>query len=342
MEVHEITGQEAIEGWEGYVHSNTDATHYHQWGWRNVIQEAFGHSPRYFMAYQGDRAQGILPLVLMRSRLFGRFLVSLPFVNYGGLLTINTEAAQSLLGRAQALVQEAGAAYIELRHRQPRGMGLQPKQHKVSLVLDLPGSPDRQWKNFDCKLRNQVRKAEKSKLYPEWGREECLEAFYRVFARTMRDLGTPVYPKGFFRSILHHFPSAKIVLIKKEKAAIAAGFMLSFRDTMEVPWAGSLQEYRPLCPNMLLYWEVIKQAIQDGVRVFDFGRSTPGEGTYRFKLQWGAVPIPLTWEYWSAERRPLPDLSPQNPKYHHAIRIWKRLPMVFANYLGPMIVKNIP
>ncbi|MCA9498448.1 MAG: FemAB family PEP-CTERM system-associated protein [Saprospiraceae bacterium] len=328
--------------WEEYVSSHPQAYHYHQWRWKAIIEQAFGHSTRYLIAREGETVHGVLPLTLMSSWLFGRFMVSVPFVNYGGLLVSTSAAAKALLEKAEAIAREIGARHIELRHIKPVGLGLQSKHHKVTLLLQLAQDVETQWKQFDCKLRNQIRKAEKSQLSTMLGREDCLEAFYAVFAQTMRDLGTPVYGKSFFASILEQFPTAKILLVNKEAATVAAGFMVSFRDTVEVPWAGSLKEYRPLCPNMLLYWEAMKWAMQGGFQTFDFGRSTPGEGTYRFKLQWGAVPIPLVWEYWMANQKKMPDLSPKNPKYQVAINLWKQLPLAVANQLGPVIVKNIP
>jgi serine/alanine adding enzyme len=338
MEVIDSTDQH--EGWEEYVRSHPQACHYHQWEWKSVIEQVFGHTTRYLIAREEKTVQGILPLTLMSSWLFGRFMVSVPFVNYGGLLVSNSDAAKALLHKAEAIAREEGAQYMELRHIQPVGLGLQPKHHKVGLMLELAKDPETQWKQFDCKVRNQIRKAEKSGLSAALGREDCVQAFYEVFAHTMRDLGTPVYGRSFFETILKQFPSAHILLVKKGEVPVAAGFIFVFGDTVEVSWAGSLRDYRPLCPNMLLYWEVMKWAIQGGLKIFDFGRSTPGEGTYRFKLQWGATPFPLVWEYWIANRQPLPNLSPKNPKYRAAIMMWKKLPLAVANRLGPLIVKH--
>jgi len=326
--------------WGDYVTSHPQACHYHQWGWKSIIEQVFGHTTRYLIAREDKAVQGILPLTLMSSWLFGRFIVSVPFVNYGGLLVTTTEAATALLHKAQAIAREEGAQYMELRHIQPVGLGLQPKHHKVRLMLELAKDPESQWQQLDCKVRNQIRKAKKSELSTVLGREDCLDGFYEVFSITMRDLGTPVYGRSFFCTILAQFPSANILLVKKDEVPIAAGFIFTFRDTLEVAWAGSVRAYRPLCPNMLLYWETMKWAMKGGYQQFDFGRSTPGDGNYRFKLQWGATPSPLVWEYWTANQQPLPDLSPKNPKYHAAITMWKKLPLVVANRLGPLIVKH--
>ena len=340
MKIEVIGSTAQHKEWDEYVSSHPQACHYHQGAWESVIAKSFGHTTKYLMAKEDNAVQGILPLTLMSSWLFGRFLVSVPFVNYGGLLVTTTGAATALLHKAQVIAREEGAQYIEFRHIQPIGLGLQPKHHKVRLMLELAKDSESQWQQFDCKVRNQIRKAEKSGLSAVLGRADCLDAFYEVFSITMRDLGTPVYGKYFFGYILEQFSSANILLVKKSEVPVAAGFIFTFGDLVEVAWAGSVRDYRPLCPNMLLYWEVMKWAIQGGYRQFDFGRSTPGEGTYRFKLQWGATPSPLVWEYWTANQQPLPNLSPNNPKYHAAINIWKKLPLAVANRLGPLIVKH--
>jgi FemAB-related protein (PEP-CTERM system-associated) len=192
MKIEVIDSTAQHKEWDDYVSSHPEACHYHQWGWKSVIEGVFGHTTKYLMAKEGNAVQGILPLTLMSSWLFGRFLVSVPFVNYGGLLVTTTVAATALLHKAQTIASEEGAQYMELRHIQPIGLGLQPKHHKVRPMLELAKDPETQWKQFDCKVRNQIRKAEKSQLYTVMGREECLDAFYHVFAHTMRDLGTPV------------------------------------------------------------------------------------------------------------------------------------------------------
>ena len=211
------------------------------------------------------------------------------------------------------------------------------------MILDLAADVEAQWKGLNAKVRNQVRKAEKSNLQVERGGIELLRDFYAVFCRNMRDLGTPVYGMAFFEAILKTFPSSTAVfVVRLDERPIAAGIASGFKEMIEVPWASSLRECRNLCPNMLLYWKVISFAIEQGFTRFDFGRSTPGEGTHKFKEQWGATAVPLSWEYWTGNTQGLPDMSPKNPKYERAIELWKRLPMAVANRLGPSIVRNIP
>jgi FemAB-related protein (PEP-CTERM system-associated) len=329
--------------WEDYVASHPQGSNYHQVGWKTVIERSFGHQTRYLLALEGGGVVGILPLAILKSRLFGRSVVSLPFLNYGGLLGSHVQAEKALVSAASRLATEERVQYIELRHWDAHGLGLVPKHHKVTMLLPLASGIDAQWKQLNPKVRNQIRKAGKSGLTVQVGGKDLLPTFYAMFARNMRDLGTPVYGRVFFESILEVFPlHTRIFVVKYRETPVAAGLSTIFRETMEVPWAGSLVEYRSMCPNMLLYWEAIQFGIQRRMKTFDFGRSTPGEGTYRFKAQWGAKAYPLVWEYWTKDGGPLPNISPTNAKFSLAIKLWKKLPLAVANLLGPTIVRAIP
>ena len=187
-----------------------------------------------------------------------------------------------------------------------------------------------------------MRKAEKAGLTTEVGGVEELDAFYSVFARNMRDLGTPVYSRRFFAAILSAFPdTARVFVVRLGSLPIAAAITIQWRDSIEVPWASSLRAHSDKSPNMLLYWTMLKTAIGAGASRFDFGRSTPDEGTFHFKRQWGAVPQPLVWEYAGLDGAP-PDQSPKNPRFRLAIALWQRLPLAVANRIGPIVVRNIP
>ena len=296
--------------WDALVESVHDATSYHRFGWKRIVTSSFGHRC-YYLAAIDDKGewQGVLPLVHMRSRLFGNFMVSLPFVNYGGLLCRNDAAAGVLLSEAERLRRSVGATHVELRHLGHDLLGMSTKQHKVTMILELAADADNQWHAFNGKLRNQIRKAEKSELQSVIGHLELLDDFYAVFARNMRDLGTPVYPKRFFRNILEGFPeTTRIFAVYHERKMIAGGVASWFRDTLEIPWASSISDYKALCPNNMLYWEAIRFAIKQGFSRFDFGRSTPHEGTYNFKRQWGARPVQLYWQYLMGGQKTLPDL----------------------------------
>ncbi|ABL00075.1 FemAB family XrtA/PEP-CTERM system-associated protein [Pelobacter propionicus] len=331
-------------GWDNYVTSHPEATNYHQSPWRRVVERSFGHRTHYLAATDdAGRIRGVLPLVHMDSRLFGSFLVSLPFFNYGGLLADSSEATRCLLRKAGELRAELNAGHVELRHCGNVVESLPSKQHKVTMILSLEKSEEAQWKGFNAKLRNQVRKAEKSGLVPALGGLELLDGFYDVFARNMRDLGTPVYGKDFFRNVLTELPEAShIISVSHNGRVIAAGIVTWFRDTIEIPWASSIADFKSMCPNNMLYWEAIRFAIGAGFEKFDFGRSTPNEGTFNFKKQWGALAVQLHWQYLMEEGKALPELNPNNPKYEMAIKIWRKLPLSLTRLLGPHIVRNIP
>lgn len=339
-----VTLQSGHAEWDLFVQASQGATAYHCFKWQMVIAKSFGHPCHYLAAIDSSGEwQGILPLVHMRSRIFGNFLVSLPFVNYGGLLCKNEAAAGLLLDEAEKIRRSCGATHVELRHVAPRPGNLPTKQHKVTMVLDLVDDVDSQWKEFKSVIRNRVRRAEKGGLQFMMGHLELLDGFYEVFARNMRDLGTPVYAKSFFQNVLEGFPdTTRLVAVLHEGRTIAAGIVLWFGDTVEAPWVSSIRDYQALCPNNMLYWEAIRFAIEHKFRKFDFGRSTPQEGTYNFKKQWGAKPIQLHWQYLMDRDGELPELSPSNPKYRLAIRAWQRLPVSVTKVLGPQIVRNIP
>lgn len=328
---------------EAYVAAHPSSFSYHRPGWARVIRRAFGHDARYLVGRRDQEVVGVLPVTFMSSRLFGRFAVSVPFVNYGGVLADDMEATDALVSAAIDATERAGGAYLELRHTDRRCSSLQAKHHKVTMTLPLQGTPDAQWQVIDRKLRNQVRKAEKSGLQVRHGGAELLPEFYPVFARNMRDLGTPVYDRRFFEAVCAEFSdTTRVFVVTSDGRPAAASIVHWFRDRIEVPWASAIREYNPLCANVFLYWGMLRFASESGFATFDFGRSTPDEGPYQFKKQWGAQPSPLVWEYWTAGGRAMPDLSPHNAKFALAVKAWQRLPLTIANALGPFIVRNIP
>jgi serine/alanine adding enzyme len=331
------------EAWDSYVSSHADATAYHRFAWGDVFARAFGHRPLYLAASDGSRLVGVLPLVEFRSWLFGTFAVSLPFVNYGGVLADDPDAARALVTYAAGLRAQYRWRHVELRHATARFPELPCRRHKVAMQRPLPADASALWSSLDRKVRNQVRKAEKSGCVPVAGGAELIPEFYRVFARNMRDLGTPVYTRRFFDEVLHSFPSdTRVFVVRHGAEPIAASVTVGWRNVLEVPWASSLRAHNDKAPNMLLYWSMLQWAIENGCRVFDFGRSTPDEGTFLFKKQWGAVPSELSWEYVLPEAAVVPDHSPKNPRFRFAIASWRRLPLPVANALGPAVVRNIP
>jgi serine/alanine adding enzyme len=330
-------------GWDQYVAQHPEASLYHDSRWARLIQTCFNHKT-FFLTFESDgRLAGVLPLVYLNSRIFGKALVSMPYFNYGGLLADDEGAANQLITAALALRQDLSADYIELRQNQPAPGDWPFKSHKVIMLLSIPPDPEVLWASFKTKLRTRVRRAEKEGFTFHWGGLDLLNDYYSVFAENMRDLGTPVYPKSFFRAILETFSSsAQMIVVRRGNESVAAGFLLSHRGKIEVPWASSLRRYNHLSPNMLLYWQMLKRSCELGFHTFDFGRSTPDSGTFFFKEQWGALPHKTYWVYPGQKGGALPDHSPQSVKYKWATRIWSKLPISVTNLCGPSIVKNIP
>ena len=211
------------------------------------------------------------------------------------------------------------------------------------MVLPLVDTPERQWERLDRKVRNQVRKGEKSDLAVQVGGAELADDFYDVFAHNMRDLGTPVYSRALFVDVLTTFrATSRAFVVRHQGRPVAASIVLWHQGGAEVPWASALRSANALSANVFLYWHMLKFCVEQGLGTFDFGRSTPNEGTFLFKKQWGAQPHGLVWEYWTPPGAPVPNLSPKNPKFDLAIRVWQRLPLPVASALGPHIVRSLP
>jgi FemAB-related protein (PEP-CTERM system-associated) len=344
ISVAEVRTYDEGIAWDRYVLNHAVASGYQLMGWRRVMERSFGHQTFYLMARdEKEQVRGVLPLVFVSSRLFGRFLVSMPFVNYGGVLTDTSEAQRALLETAVSHATNLGATHIELRHQRLLSLDWTSTQHKVSMRLDLPREPETLSTRFPSKLRSQIRRALKEQLTVRIEGTEILDDFYRVFSRNMRDLGTPVYGRRFFETILETFPKdARICVAYLGRQPVAAGFLYGFQNTLEIPWASSDRRYNHLSANMLVYSSALDYACREGFEVFDFGRSTPGGGTYRFKEQWGAHSVPLHWYHWSPDGCPVADVSPENSKYGLAIKTWKRLPLALTRLIGPSIVRSIP
>ena len=337
------TGALPDAAWDEYVTAHADATHYHQSRWREIIDRQFRQRNYALTAWRGETICGVLPLVRLTSRLFGDFMVSMPYLNYGGVLADDAEARDALLEAAAALGRDTGVSHIELRHTAADMAGLPAREDKVAMILELPDSLDALGKAIGSKRRSQVRRPMREDPDIRVGGAELVPLFYTVFARNMRDLGTPVYSRRFYEAMCAAFPDdVRIVAITVGGEPAAAAFLIGHRERLEIPWASTVREFNRISINMLLYWEVLRYAIDAGYQQFDFGRSTVDAGTYRFKKQWGAEPLQLHWHYWLPDGGALPKMNPDNPKYRLAIRAWQKLPLSVANWLGPRIVRNLP
>lgn len=343
MRIEVTSVEQAREAWDEYVASSPSACIYHDARWSNVLAETFGHRCHYLVATENGRAVGVLPMAEIRSRLFGHFMVSQPFVTYGGISARDDQVAALLAEAAIERCRETGARWLELRQRWTTALDWPSRQHKLALVVDLRDGAEALWTRLSSRLRGKVRKAERSGARIEVTGPEGAAQFYRVFSRNMRDLGTPVYPLRFFHCIGRHFAAeTSIFLVRQADRVVAAAFGLSDRDTLQLPWICSDYRYSGNYANEFQYWSILKWAADAGYARVDFGRSTAGSGNHRFKKQWTAEEIPLKWHYWASDSSSVPQLNPDNPRFHLAIRLWRRLPLRVANFLGPRIVRSLP
>ena len=337
--------------WNDYVSSHKGGTCYHATSWKTAVERVYGHPSHYIIALAvggndggvvQDRIVGVLPLFHLKNIWFGNQLVSLPFCDCGGILADDERVARALLQKALKLAGTLDDAAVELRHTdQVVSERLATSSHKVRMILEIDGDADKVWKSFDGKLRSQIRKPAKEGLIAKIGGMELLNDFYTVFAFNMRDLGSPVHSKALAKCVLEEFgESAKLQVVYKEGLPVSAGLIICFRDTVFIPWASTLRQFNRLSPNMMLYWNFLKYAADHGFRKFDFGRSSPDEGTYKFKDQWGAKPTPLYWQY-SLNGHRAPAFPVSSEKYAAFVSLWKRLPLSVANMIGPHIRKHI-
>jgi FemAB-related protein (PEP-CTERM system-associated) len=312
--------------------------------WLTILARGLDHVPYALEAVEQEETYGFVPLAYVRSALFGKFLVSLPYVNYGGVAATDGRAAGLLVEGAARLADELGVRYLELRHERALEHALltQTRTDKAHLRLPLPTSADALWQQLSAKVRNQVRKGEKNGFTVLFGGCDLLRDFYKVFSRNMRDLGTPVYGRRLFRAVLQEFPDrAELCVLRAGRRPVAAALLLHGKGVTEVPSASSLRAYNPSCANMFLYWQLLQRSIERGQATFDFGRSSQDSNTFRFKKQWGAVPFPAVWQYYVRQGE-IGGLRTENPRYQRWIRLWQRLPVAVTRLLGPRIVRGIP
>lgn len=332
----------SLEEWDAFVTRHAQATAYHRSGWRRVIQQVFGRETYYLEARDNGHLAGVLPMVRLKSLMFGDFLVSMPYLNYGGMLVETPGAATALLDHCQQLARELGVQHIELRHTENRA-DLPVRTDKVCMHLALPGDDDALWKGLGSKLRAQVKRPLREGAEASVGGIEHVGDFYRIFSRKYRQLGVPVYPRRWFEAILREFPeSTAIHTVRMGGTVVAAGLVVEHPHGDEVAWAASLRDADRVGANMFLYWSMLKHAVLRGRPAFDFGRTTEGSGTHRFKKQWGAKPVQLYWHYVLGTAADIPQLNLDNPTYRRAAAIWRRLPLWATTAIGPRLVKNLP
>jgi len=331
-------------GWQEFACRRRATASYCDPRFLTALSEGLRHKPYVIEATQDGQIVGILPLAFIRSLLFGRFLVSLPYLNTGGAVSDDPSVTAAMIDQAVQLADRLDVRYLELRHEVevPHRALTQKLTDKVHMRLDLPATADELWQSFKPKVRNQIRKGEKHDLTVHWGTLDLFDSFYDVFSCNMRDLGTPVFSRRLFQAILVEFPrNAEICTVQRSGHPIAAALLVHGDGLTQVPSASSLREFNWTNANMLMYWHLLKRTILRGQNTFDFGRSSQESNTYRFKKQWGAEPSPAVWQYY-VRSGSVGDMRPENDKYQRAVQVWRRLPVGLTRLIGPGIVRGIP
>jgi FemAB-related protein (PEP-CTERM system-associated) len=332
---------QARRRWDAFVDTAPEATFFHRAGWREVIEKSFGHRMHYFYAERGGETVGVLPLTEIRSLLFGHALISNAFSVCGGPVAVDEPARGALNASALTLFHATGARHLEYRATiKPKPEWQTRDNLYAAFSGPLPADEAENLKQIPRKQRAVVRKAIESKLTYKVGHD--VAALYDLYALSVRNLGTPVFPKRYFQNLVATFaPDCDVLTVSHDGAPIASVMNFYFRDRVMPFYTGSRPEARRLGANDLMYWRLMRHAAARGARVFDFGRSKVGTGPFEFKKNWGFTPEPIAHHFLTRDNAPLPDLNPLNPKFQLMIKTWKRLPLAIANRLGPLIVRNI-
>jgi FemAB-related protein (PEP-CTERM system-associated) len=332
--------------WDAFVRAQADWTHFHLYGWRTLIERAFRHECVY-LAARDSSTKGlvaVLPMVRVKSLIFGHYLVSMPFVNYGGPLG-SEEGVRALAADAARIARDDRVKLLELRSRTASSVELPVSHRKLTVLLDLPTSENALWSALPAKLRSQIKRPRKDGVEVRIGADQ-VAPFHQVFAHHMRDLGTPALSRSFFQALADIFPDdTRFAVAYHNGQPVACGCGFLWNDEFEITWASALRSHKAMSPNMLVYWDLMREAIRSGARVFNFGRCSPDSGTHRFKMQWGGREQQLWW-YQRAANGDASDgastPSPDKGLFAIATRVWQRLPVQLATRLGPPIVRLIP
>jgi len=333
--------------WDEYVSSAAGGSFYHRFDWKTVVEQEFGHRADYLIARHGTDPQapiaGVLPLVFIPSRLFGRILCSLPFMNYGGPIADDAATASALAAHAAQLSGTLRANYLELRCAAPLETTMPVSLRKVSMTVPLKSDPEKLFASFTSKHRTNIRRAQKNDLDVIAGGAEHLDTFYALLEQSWKSLGTPLYSRSYFQKIVATFgDDIRIFVCRHKGAPIAVALNGHGNGTVEGIWAAALPEFRNLQPNYVLYWEMMRDACARGFARFHLGRSTADSGAEQFKSKWNAETEQLYWYFHRPDGGPMPELNVDNPKYRLAISAWQRLPMWVTRAIGPRLARLIP
>lgn len=328
------------DSWDRYVRAHPQGSFFHLAGWRRVMEEGLGHRSHFLTAKRGERIVGVYPLAQVHSLLFGHNLVALPFCVYGGILSDDDEAQQALDQAAQALAQQLQVDALEVRNRQPVHADWPRKNLHVTFRKAISGDAETDLNAIPRKQRAMIRKAIGNGL--DHSIDDGLRDFLDCYDTSVCNLGTPVFPRRYFRVLRDVFgDDCEILTIRKDGAAIASVMSFYFRDEVLPYYGGGGAAARQLAGNDMLYWALMKHAGGRGARLFDYGRSKIDTGAYHFKKNWGFEPQPLAYEYFLVKAQSVPDVNPLNPKYKLFIETWKRLPLPVARLLGPMLSRYL-
>ncbi len=327
--------------WDDFVQECPEASFFHRAGWRTVVERSFGHRTHYVFAEREGVIKGVLPLVEIKSAVFGHSLISNGFCVTGGPIAFEDGARAALDARAEELLRETGARYLEYRNP------VKPKENwstRVGLYAGfsgpLPPAEDINLKQIPRKQRAVVRKAIDSNL--TWEIERSVDRLWDLYAVSVRNLGTPVFGKAYFANLVNVFGNdCDVLTVSSEGQPVASVLNFYFKDRVMPFYTGSVPGARRLGANDLMYWRLMRHASARGCTVFDFGRSKVGTGPYDFKKNWGFVPQPIVHQFLLPNGGAMPENNPLNPKYRMMIAAWKRLPLFVANRLGPLVVRNI-
>jgi FemAB-related protein (PEP-CTERM system-associated) len=326
--------------WDAYVEAHPEGTFFHLSGWKPVVEAAFGHRMRFFLAEREGRIAGVLPLGQMRHVLFGNSLVSTPFCVYGGVLADDDEVRGALEQHATGLAEQLGVDHLEMRNRAARRADWPAKDLYFTFRKPIEPDPDANLKAIPRKQRAMVRKGIKAGLVGEV--DESVDRLYAAYSESVRNLGTPVFPKRYFAALKREFGDACEVVSVTHRGKLVAGVMnFYFRDEVLPYYGGGTADARAVAGNDFMYWEVMRRAAERGVKVFDYGRSKRDTGSFAFKKHWGFEPEPLHYEYYLVKSRSVPDLNPSNPKYRLFIQAWQKLPLGMSRIVGPWLARGL-
>ena len=340
MDVRPLT-TETVD-WDAFVRSTPGGSPFHLIAWMRAVERAFRHRPHYLMATRAGALEGVLPLFEVRGLLGGRGLVSVPYGVYGGICATSNPARRALVEAARDLGRRLGAGYVELRHRSGQEADLPTKSLYVTFARPIARSEEENLNAIPRKQRRMTRQGLKHGLRVELGLSH-LDRFWHVYAHSVHNLGSPVFPRRLFHAIAQEFgKDCELLTIWKDDRMVAGVLALYYEDQVLPYYGGALSDALPYAVNDFMYWELLRHAASAGCRTFDFGRSREGTGAYNFKRHWGFEPVPLPYQYILEDGRPMPDLSPSNPKMRLAIRAWKTLPITLTKVIGPRLTAYLP